>query len=129
MTAPSIIGIHFRASGKKGDGLAYHFTIAPFSNKYYQILSFGKNTTPDKWNNFIVTFSSTAGLCAYINGEKSSCSSQSYSATVSTHAHRFKIGYNWDSSVPTEMFVDDFAIWRTAFSAEKVKEIYKDGAK
>ncbi len=123
----SAIGINFRGMGKKGSNQRYSFSIRPSTTRKYALINWGTDIQPDRWNNFIITFSEPTGICAYVNGKMSKCSNQPTTASINKIANTFKIGYQGGEK-PTGMFVDDLAIWKAALSAEQVKEMYDDGA-
>ncbi len=126
--AGSAIGVSFRANGKKGDNFKYDLSLRTSTAQYYTIYGFGKDTQPEKWNNFIITFTEKGGPCVYINGKRAACNPTATSKIISSStANAFQIGYSGASSKPTEMFVDDFAIWKASLSAEMVEEVYRDG--
>lgn len=88
---------------------------------------FGGDVRRTLWNHFMFTLGKDGPLCAYINGIQVKCSSAGTSISVTTGQKVFRFGHMYDGSERTEMFVDEFAVWKSTLSPEDVKEVYRQG--
>jgi len=63
--------------------------------------------------------------CAYINGVKEMCQTVPTSASLHISSNtQARVGGAWYANSEPMMYVDDFGIWKTAFTEDDVMNLY-----
>ena len=107
------------------DGYSASFHIG--DRKKWSINGFGKHINQSLWNQFTFTVDNTAKACAYINGVKEQCDTQSsYDLYYVAQNTGVRIGGRWPAGPEPAIYFDDFAIWKSIPTDDEIMQLYKD---
>lgn len=95
--------------------------------KRWNIYGFGKHINQSLWNQFTFTIDNNVRACAYINGVKEKCQTQSlYDFYYIAQNTEVRIGGDWSTGNEPAIYFDDFAIWKSIPTDDEIMKLYRE---
>ncbi len=87
-------------------------------------ITFGENVSATRWRHFVIVYNKGVNICAYIDGQLVKCGGTSTAKSLIHANFCFRLGYYLSTGHTSEVYLDDFAVWKSSLNAQAVREIY-----
>lgn len=107
------------------NGPGFDFDANIGGKKHWSLKQFGKGVHKQRWNQFTITVDDSVGACAFVNGEKETCETSPVFVSFDTQKDSgMKVGGNHLNHSQPSLYMDDWAIWKEALTADDVRKLY-----